>query len=109
VDKKLLRTEWRIKMLKKSYLLVAVLNFMLISPAFSMKNEGKGSSQISTETPCKERTSQEKDAELQLPSSQQSAEQKTPREDLKEDSPPLTKPPKKSRGWCCLSRTEDDD
>jgi hypothetical protein len=31
-------------MLKKNYLLVAVLSFMFISPAFSMKNEDEGSS-----------------------------------------------------------------
>ena len=64
-------------MIKKNYLLVAMLSFMFISPAFSMKNEGDGSSHISTETPRKEKTSQEKDGELQPPSSQQNAEQKT--------------------------------
>ena len=96
-------------MLKKNYLLVAVLSFMFISPAFSMKNEDDGSSYISIETPHKEKASQEKDAELQSPSSQQNTEQKTPPGDLKEDSPPSTKPSKKGMRWCCLFRTEDDD
>ena len=59
-------------MLKKNYLLVVVLSFMSISPAFSMKNESDGSSHISTETPRKEKASQEKEGELQSSSSQQS-------------------------------------
>lgn len=94
---------------KKSYLLVALLNLIFISPAFSMKDEDEGSSPISTETPRKEKASQGKDGERQPPSSQQSAEQKAPPEDLKEDSPSSTKPSKKGRRWCCLFRTEDDD
>lgn len=96
-------------MLKKNYLLVAVLSFMSISPAFSMENEEEGSSHISTETPRKEKASREKDAELQSPSSQQNVEQKTPTEDLKEDSPSSTKPSKKIMRCCCLFRTEDED
>ncbi|MCI5059336.1 MAG: hypothetical protein MRY83_24700 [Flavobacteriales bacterium] len=96
-------------MLKKSYLLIAILSFMSISPAFSMENKDDGLSPISIETPRKEKISQEESAGLQLSSSQQDAEQKTPVRDLKEDSPPSTKSSKKSRRWCCLFRTEDDD
>jgi hypothetical protein len=96
-------------MLKKNYWLAAVLSFMFISPAFSMEDEDGRSTPIPIETPRKEKTSQEEGAEPQSPSSQQSAEQKTPTEDLKEDSPPSTKPSKKGRSWCCLFRTEDDD
>ena len=94
-------------MLKKNYLLVAVLSFMPISPVFSMENEDEGSSPISTEASHKEKAS--KDTELQSPSSQQDAAQETPPGDLKEDSPPSAKPSQKGKRWCCLSRTEDDD
>ena len=96
-------------MLKKNYLLVTVLSFMFISPVFSMEDEGGRSTPIPIETPRKEETSQGKNTELQSPSPQLSAEQKTSPEDLKEDSPPSTKPSKKRKGWCCLSRPEDDD
>ena len=88
-------------MIKKNYLLVAMLSFMFISPAFSMGNEDDGSSHIST--------SQEKDGKPQSPASQEDTKQKTPHEDLKEDSPPAMKPTKKGKRWCCLLRTEDDD
>lgn len=95
-------------MLTKNYLLVAALSFMVISPAFSMANEDEESSSISTEESHKKKAPQDKDAEVQSPSSQQDAEHKTPPADLKEDSPPSEKPRKKGRMWCCFG-TEDDD
>lgn len=95
-------------MLKKSYLIVTALSFMVISPAFSMENEDEGSSPISTEESHKEKAPQDKETEVQSPSSQQDAEHKTPPSDLKEDSPPSAKPSKQRRRWCCFG-TEDDD
>lgn len=96
-------------MLKKYYLLVAVFSFMVISPAFLMANEDEGSSPISTEESHKEKASQDKEAEVQSPPSQQDAEHKTPPEDLKKDSPPSVKPKRKGLRCCCLFGTEDDD
>ncbi|MBX9621573.1 MAG: hypothetical protein K2X28_06065 [Alphaproteobacteria bacterium] len=96
-------------MLKKNYLLVTVLSFIFISPAFSMTKEDSGSDPIPMETPRKEKTSQKEGEELQSSSSQHSEEKKAPTEDLKEAPAPSAKPPKKGRRWCCLFRTEDDD
>ena len=110
-------------MLKKSYLLVAVLSFMFMAPAFSIENEEETSDPLQ-ETPRGHETLPKKEGDLRSSQSEeqetpdpktaspgQSAEQNISLEDpSKGASPPSAKSSKKRSGWCCFpSRKEIED
>ena len=71
---------------------------MLIGPAFSMEDDDISSAV------------EEQSKDLKEPSPRNDTDQKEDSSaDLKKDTPKSAKPAKKSRGWCCISRTNDDD
>ncbi|MBY0292376.1 MAG: hypothetical protein K2W92_03720 [Alphaproteobacteria bacterium] len=91
-------------MLKKSYLLVAFLSFMSMNSAFSMEDEGNSSVIDSQEQEQIEGEDPKPTTPTKSPDQEEDATAES-----KKAPPKSAKSSKKRSGWCCFSRTNDDD